>query len=83
MKSAGMERDEERLALIAQVKELKGLSESKLRKIIDCLEEESYEDGQCIFRQGLLFRCFNLIINVTIMKKSCACAAVEITRQMP
>ena len=27
------------------------MSEDKLRKIADCLEEESFEDGQCIIKQ--------------------------------
>ena len=38
--------------MISKVKELKQFPEAKLRKIADCLEEESYEDGHCIFKQG-------------------------------
>ena len=33
--------------------ELKQFPEAKLRKIADCLEEESFENGHCIFKQGL------------------------------
>ena len=32
--------------------ELKQFPEAKLRKIADCLEEESFENGHCIFKQG-------------------------------
>ena len=38
--------------MISKVKDLKQFPEAKLRKIADCLEEESYEDGHCIFKQG-------------------------------
>ena len=52
MKSAGQAKDEERFNMISKVKELKQFPEAKLRKIADCLEEEAYEDGHCIFKQG-------------------------------
>ena len=44
------------ILLISQKKifilELKQFPEAKLRKIADCLEEESFENGHCIFKQG-------------------------------
>ena len=52
VKSAGQAKEEERFNMISKVKELKQFSEAKLRKIADCLEEESYDDGHCIFKQG-------------------------------
>ena len=51
MRSAGEERDKERLNLLSKVKDLKSLPDEKLRKIVDCLEEEEYEDNECILRQ--------------------------------
>ena len=37
---------------IILVSELKQFPEAKLRKIADCLEEESFDNGHCIFKQG-------------------------------
>ena len=51
VRSAGEERDKERLNLLSKVKDLKSLPDEKLRKIVDCLEEEEYEDNECILRQ--------------------------------
>ena len=51
VRSAGQARDAERLALLQKVTDLGDFEESKLRKIVDCLEEEQYEDGQCIIKQ--------------------------------
>ena len=51
VRSAGEERDKERLNLLSKVKDLKSLPDEKLRKIVDCLEEEEYEDSECILRQ--------------------------------
>ena len=51
MRSAGEERDKERLNLLSKVKDLKSLPDEKMRKIVDCLEEEEYEDNECILRQ--------------------------------
>ena len=43
------------------MKDLKTYPEEKLRKIVDCLEEEQYEDGQCIIRQGTVGDHFFII----------------------
>ena len=68
VKSAGQAKEEERFNLLSKVKgqywkvifqkiifilELKQFPEAKLRKIADCLEEESFENGHCIFKQGM------------------------------
>merc|ERR1719399_716084 len=42
-------------------KELKQFPEAKLRKIADCLEEESFENGHCIFKQGAVGDLFFII----------------------
>jgi len=52
VRSAGQEKDQERYEHVKKVKDLKDLPEVKLRKICDCLEEESFDDGSCIIRQG-------------------------------
>merc|ERR1712134_222010 len=52
VKSAGQEKDQERYELVKNVKDLKDLPEVKLRKICDCLEEEYFDNGSCIIRQG-------------------------------
>ena len=52
VKSAGQEKDQERLELLSSVDNLKQLPEEKLRKISDCLEEEYFENNSCIIRQG-------------------------------
>lgn len=52
VKSAGQAKDEERLNLLKKVKDLSQFAESKLRKIADCLEEETFEAGTLIFKQG-------------------------------
>ena len=51
VRSAGEERDKERLNLLSKVKDLKQLPDDKMRKIVDCLEEEEYEANECIIRQ--------------------------------
>jgi CRP-like cAMP-binding protein len=61
VKSAGQAKEEERFNMISKVKELKQFSEAKLRKIADCLEEESYDDGHCIFKQGAVGDLFFVI----------------------
>ncbi|CAG5109480.1 Oidioi.mRNA.OKI2018_I69.chr2.g4012.t2.cds [Oikopleura dioica] len=52
VKSAGEEKLEEKYQLLKSQKDLSGLKESNLRKIADCLEEEHYEDGDIIIKQG-------------------------------
>lgn len=61
VKSAGQAKDEERFNLLSKVKELKQFPEAKLRKIADCLEEESFENGHCIFKQGAVGDLFFII----------------------
>ena len=51
VQSAGRSKDQERFDTLRAVKDLNKMSEDKLRKIADCLEEESFEDGQCIIKQ--------------------------------
>ena len=58
VRSAGQARDEERFALLQKVTDLGEMEESKLRKIVDCLEEEQYEDGQCIIKQVNILNCY-------------------------
>ena len=52
VKSAGQAKDEEKFSLLSTVKDLKQFPESKLRKIADCLEEETFEPNQLIFKEG-------------------------------
>lgn len=40
---------------------MKTLSEAKLRKIADCLEEEEFDDGHCIIKQGAVGDLFFII----------------------
>jgi len=61
VKSAGQAKDEERFNMLSKVKELKQFPEAKLRKIADCLEEESFENGHCIFKQGAVGDLFFII----------------------
>lgn len=51
MKSAGKNKDQERFETLSAVKDLNALSEEKLRKIADCLEEETFDKNQCIIKQ--------------------------------
>jgi len=51
VRSAREERDKERLNLLSKVKDLKSHPDEKLRKIVDCLDEEEYEGNECILRQ--------------------------------
>ena len=52
VKSAGQAKDEEKFSLLSSVKDLKQFPESKLHKIADCLEEETFEPKQLIFKEG-------------------------------
>jgi cGMP-dependent protein kinase len=61
VKSAGEAKDEERFNLLSKIKVLKTLSEAKLRKIADCLEEEEFDDGHCIIKQGAVGDLFFII----------------------
>lgn len=61
VRSAGEQRDQERLQMLMKVKDLKTYPEEKLRKIVDCLEEEQYDAGACIIRQGTVGDHFFII----------------------
>ena len=61
VKSAGKAKDDEKFGLLSKVKDLKEFPESKLRKIADCLEEESFEAGALIFKQGAVGDFFYII----------------------
>ena len=52
VQSTGAERDAVKFDMLKAVPKLKDLSQGKLKKICDCLEEEKFEDGQCIIKQG-------------------------------
>merc|ERR1711892_1113769 len=52
VKSAGQAKDEEWFNLLKKVKDSNQFAEAKLRKIADCLEEETFEAGSLIFKQG-------------------------------
>lgn len=61
VQSTGAERDAAKFDLLKAVPKLKDLSQSKLKKICDCLEEEKFEDGQCIIKQGTTGDSFYII----------------------
>ena len=61
VKSAGEEKLEEKYQLLKSQKDLSGLKEANLRKIADCLEEERYEDGDIIIKQGEVGDSFYII----------------------
>ena len=56
VKSAGQAKDEERFNLLSKVETLKQFPEAKLRKIADCLEEETFEPNTLIFKQGFFMK---------------------------
>ena len=72
VKSAGKAKDDEKFGLLSKVKDLKEFPESKLRKIADCLEEESFDTGALIFKQGAVGDFFYIIRsgNVDITKNT-------------
>ena len=55
VQSAGRSKDQERFDTLRSVKDLNKMPEDKLRKIADCLEEEAFDDGQCIIKQVSTF----------------------------
>jgi len=61
VKSAGKNKDQERFETLSAVKDLNALSEEKLRKIADCLEEETFDKNQCIIKQGTTGDLFYII----------------------
>ena len=57
VKLAGQAKDEEKFNHLSTVKDLKQFPESKLRKIADCLEEETFGADDLIFKEGNLLYC--------------------------
>ena len=68
VQSAGRSKDQERFDTLRAVKDLNKMSEDKLRKIADCLEEESFEDGQCIIKQVRRV-AFKVVENTALLVK--------------
>ena len=52
VQSVGAAQDEEKFNLLKTVPILSDLPEKNLRKICDCLEDDRFEPGDCIIRQG-------------------------------
>lgn len=52
VQKTGAQRDLAKFELLKAVPTLKELPSAKLKKIADCLDEEKFEDGQCIISQG-------------------------------
>jgi len=61
VQSTGAARDEARLGLLKLVPSLRDLGEQKLKKICDCLEDEGFNDGDCIIKQGTAGDTFYII----------------------
>lgn len=61
VQSTGAERDQAKYNLIKQVPKLKDLPSSKLKKICDCLEDEKFNDGDCIIKQGTTGDTFYIV----------------------
>lgn len=56
-----VDRDLEKLKLVRNVKKLSHLSTSKMKKIVDCLEEEHFAEGDCIIKEGASGDLFYII----------------------
>jgi CRP-like cAMP-binding protein len=52
IKQSGNTKEQEKYDLLSSVNALKHLSQDKLRKIADCVDEENHIDGQRIIKQG-------------------------------
>ena len=67
--STGLSRDKEKLAILKTVKSLANLPDNKLKKICDCLEEEIFNDGDCLIKEGASGDQFYIIeqgkVNIT------------------
>lgn len=61
VQSTGAARDEARLNALKLVPKLKDLSESKLKKIADCMEDETFANDDCIIKQGTAGDLFYII----------------------
>lgn len=61
VQSTGAARDEARLNLLKAVPRMKDLGEGKLKKICDCMEDESFQDGDCIIKQGTAGDLFYIV----------------------
>jgi cGMP-dependent protein kinase len=69
VKSAGQEKDEERYQILKSVKDFADVSEGKLRKIVDCLEEEHFDEGATIIKQGEVGDNFFIIKSGSVVIK--------------
>lgn len=61
VQSTGAQKDESKYNLLKQVPKLKELPSSKLRKICDCLEDEKFNNNDCIIKQGTTGDTFYII----------------------
>lgn len=66
VQSTGAERDAAKFDLLKAVPKLKDLSQGKLKKICDCLEEERFDNDQCIIKQGTTGDSFYIISEGTV-----------------
>jgi len=63
VQSTGAAADIAKFNLLKSVPSLQNLSEAKLKKICDCMEEEAFMDGDCIIKQGTSGDLFYIIAN--------------------
>lgn len=61
VQSTGAARDEARLNALKLVPKLKDLSDAKLKKIADCMEDEVFSNDDCIIKQGTAGDLFYII----------------------
>ena len=61
MKVAGEQKNREKFELLSSIKSLSGLSERRLWKIADCLDEELFEPGYRIIKQGTVGDAFFIV----------------------
>ena len=63
MKKSGQQKRSEYVRLLKTVEKLKSLSEDKLMRISDCLEETTFTKGDYIIRQGEAGDTFYILQN--------------------
>jgi len=61
VKITGEQKNREKFELLSTIKSLAGLSEQRLWKIADCLEEEQFDPGHRIIKQGTVGDAFFII----------------------
>jgi len=61
VQKTGAQRDAAKFDLLKAVPTLRDLPSHKLKKICDCLDEEKFEDGACIIKQGATGDSFYII----------------------